>query len=85
MGKPAIVRPEEVELLKNELKGCYDLPAIDDLKKGNDYKISSGPFKGYEGTILNLSRNRLKIELKNIGLFDTVNVAYKNSQKIYNL
>ena len=75
LGKPAIVRPEEIELLKKELQGYYDLPAVDNLKKGKDYTISSGPFKGYEGRILNLSKNRLKIELKNIGLFVTVNVA----------
>ena len=56
LGKPAIVRPEEIELLKKELQGYYDLPAVDNLKKGKDYTISSGLFKGYEGRILNLSK-----------------------------
>ena len=75
LGKPAIVRDEEIELLKNELQGCYDLPELTNLKKGKDYLIPYGPFKGYEGKILNLSKNKLRLELKNIGLFITFNVA----------
>ena len=74
LGKPAEVRPEEIELFKRELKGCFDIPDID-LKKGNDFTIPSGPFRGFEGKIINLSKNKLKLELKNIGLFMTVNVA----------
>lgn len=75
LGKPAIVRNEEIELLKNELQGCYDLPELSNLKQGKDYLIPSGPFKGYEGKILNLSKNKLRLELKNIGLFITFNIA----------
>ena len=74
LGKPAEVRPEEIEILKRELQGCFSIPDID-LKKGDDFTLPSGLFKGFKGKIINLSKNKLKLELKNIGLFMTVNVA----------
>ena len=46
-----------------------------DLEKGDDFTLPSGLFKGFKGKILNLSKNKLKLELKNIGLFMTVNLA----------
>tara|TARA_B100001029_G_C14979553_1_gene405176 strand:+ start:422 stop:880 length:459 start_codon:yes stop_codon:yes gene_type:complete len=74
LGKPAEVRPEEIEILKRELEGCFDIHDID-LEKGDDFTLPSGLFKGFKGKILNLSKNKLKLELKNIGLFMTVNLA----------
>ena len=75
LGKPAIVRHEEIEILKNELEGYQSISNKSSLNVGNDFAIPYGPFKGINGKILNLSNNRMRLELKNIGLFLTVSIS----------
>lgn len=75
LGKPAIVRHEEIEILKNELEGYQSISNKSSLNVGNDFAIPYGPFKGINGKILNFSNNRMRLELKNIGLFLTVNIS----------
>lgn len=75
LGKPAIVRHEEIEILKNELEGYQSISNKSSLNVGNDFAISCGPFKGINGKILNFSNNSIKLELKSIGLFLTVNIS----------
>ena len=75
LGKPAIVRHEEIEILKNELEGCQSISNKSSLNVGNDFAIPYGPFKGINGKILNFSNNRMRLELKSIGLFLTVNIS----------
>ena len=45
------------------------------ISRGNDFAIPYGPFTGIRGKILNFSNNRMKLELKSIGLFLTVNIS----------
>ena len=75
LGKPAIVRHEEIEILKNELEGCQSISNKSSLNVGNDFAIPYGPFKGINGKILNFSNNKMRLELKSIGLFLTVNIS----------
>ena len=75
LGKPAIVRHEEIEILKNELEDYQSISNKSSLNVGNDFAIPYGPFKGINGKILNFSNNRMRLELKNIGLFLTVNIS----------
>mgnify|MGYP001395069700 CR=1 FL=1 len=75
LGKPAIVRHEEIEILKNQLEGYQSISNKSSLNVGNDFAIPYGPFKGINGKILNFSNNRMRLELKNIGLFLTVNIS----------
>ena len=75
LGKPAIVRHEEIEILKNELEGYQSISNKSSLNVGDDFAIPYGPFKGINGKILNFSNNRMRLELKNIGLFLTVSIS----------
>lgn len=75
LGKPAIVRHEEIEILKNELEGYHSISNKSSLNVGNDFAIPYGPFKGINGKILNFSNNKMRLELKSIGLFLTVNIS----------
>ena len=75
LGKPAIVRHEEIEILKNELEGYQSISDKSSLNVGSDFAISTGPFKGINGKILNFSNNMVRLELKSIGLFLTVNIS----------
>ena len=72
LGKPEEVREEEIELLKSNLKGDYDDVLISKLSKGKEYTIPFGTFKGQSGTVSDISKNKLKLELPSLGLFVTL-------------
>ncbi len=75
LGKPAIVRNEEVDIIKKNLLSLNSIQINSKLNIGNDFAIPHGPFKGQTGEILSFSNNRLKLQLENIGLFLTVNLS----------
>ena len=75
LGKPAEVREEEIEMLKSNLKGSYDDALISKLSKGKEYTIPSGPLKGQTGTVLDIVKNKLRLELPSLGLYVTLSRA----------
>lgn len=72
LGKPAQVKEKEIELLKGNLNDNYDEVLISKLTKGNEYTIPSGPLKGRTGTVLDVLKNKLRLELPSMGLFVTL-------------
>jgi transcriptional antiterminator RfaH len=72
LGKPAVVREEEIDLLKKNLTGIFDEAVISKLSIGKEYTIPSGPFKGQSGIIKNVLKNKLRLELPSLGLFVTL-------------
>lgn len=75
LGKPAIVREEEIDVMQNTLAGVYESISITQLQKGAIYNIKEGPFKGQEGKVINLLKNRIKLELPNLGVLVTLKTA----------
>ena len=75
LGKPAEVREEEIELLKNNLSGNYNEIVISKLIKGKEYTIPSGPLKGKTGKIIDILKNKLRLELSSLGLMVTLTRA----------
>ena len=75
MGRPAVVREDEVEILKSELNNIYNISNSDKLNTGDNITIQKGPFKGFEGEIINLTNNKLRLKLKSIGLYMTLNLG----------
>ena len=75
LGKPAVVREEEIELMKNNLGGIYDSICVEQLQKGVAYTIPEGPFKGQEGKVVALLKNRIKLELPSLGVLVTLKTA----------
>ena len=75
LGKPAEVREEEIQMLKSNLKGGYDDVLISKLSKGKEYTIPSGPLKGQTGTVLDIVKNKLRLELPSLGLYVTLSRA----------
>ena len=75
LGKPAVVQEEEIELLRNNLKGVFDDAKISKLSIGKEYTIPSGPLKGQTGTVLDVLKNKLRLELPSLGLFVTLSKA----------
>tara|TARA_B100001093_G_scaffold163236_1_gene155617 strand:- start:12219 stop:12680 length:462 start_codon:yes stop_codon:yes gene_type:complete len=75
LGKPAIVREEEIELMKNNLSGIYETIKVSTLKKGDAYNIKEGPLKGLKGQVVSLFKNRIKLELPSLGMLVTLKTA----------
>ena len=75
LSKPAEVREEEIELLKSNLQGSYEDAFISKLVKGKEYTIPSGPLKGQTGTVLDILKNKLRLELPSLGLYVTLTRA----------
>ena len=75
LGKPAIVRDREVDIMEKYLSGVYNDLLITKLNKGMNYTISDGPFKGQEGKVVNLFKNRIKLELQSLGVLVTLKIA----------
>ncbi|MDC1216928.1 UpxY family transcription antiterminator [Flavobacteriaceae bacterium] len=72
LGKPAVVREEEITLLKKNLAGVFDEAMISKMSVGKEYTIPSGPLKGQTGSILDVLKNKLRLELPSLGLFVTL-------------
>ncbi len=77
LGKPAIVRDEEILTLKEGLKENVSSVEIAEYKTGDTINISDGPFKGKEGTIKQVSRNKLQLVLKELGMLVTLTLEAK--------
>lgn len=75
LGKPVIVRKEEIELMENTLAGVYESISVTQLEKGAAYNIPDGPFKGQEAKVVNFLKNRIKFELPSLGLLVTLKTA----------
>ena len=72
LGKPAVVREQEIELLRTNLNGIFDESNIFKLSIGKQYTIPSGLFKGQSGIIKNVLKNKLRLELPSLGLYVTL-------------
>jgi transcriptional antiterminator RfaH len=63
-GKPAVVRPQEVEALKTEMQDFV----IPEAQVGDCIMIEHGAFKGQEGKVRKLSKKEIHIAIGNLGL-----------------
>ncbi len=72
LGKPAIIRDSEVELMKRYLKGVYESVSLTNFTKGQLYKISEGIFSGKTGKVIETNRNKIKLKLESLGMVVTL-------------
>ena len=75
LGKPAIVREDEIVLMENNLSGIYESISVSTLEKGAAYTIPEGPFKGLSGKLVNLDHNKMQLELPSLGMLVTLKTA----------
>ena len=75
LGKPAEVQNKEIETLKSSLSGVIKNISIKQLKKGSNYRIPEGPFKGIEGTVIDNAKNKLKLKLTSLGVLITLTLG----------
>jgi transcriptional antiterminator RfaH len=72
LGKPAIVRNEEILSLQEGLKETVASVEITDYKKGDTINIPEGPFIGQEGIVKEVKKNKLQLVLKELGMLITL-------------
>ena len=67
LGKRAVVKQSEVDVLKKYLKGGYNLidSKLSDIKVGDNFSLSS--FNNESGIVNRISNNNIWIYLKSIG------------------
>ena len=72
LGKPAIVRESEIELMKQYLNGIYQSVSLTNFTRGQLYKISEGLFLGKIGKVVETKKNKIKLELQSLGVIVTL-------------
>ena len=75
LGKPAVVREEEIALMQNNLNGVYDYIRVEKLEIGAAYTIPQGPFKGQKGNVVSLAKKNIKLELPSLGMMVLLKAA----------
>jgi transcriptional antiterminator RfaH len=71
--KPAIVRDEEIAVMKTWLSAQTVEAKVEGLRRGDRMKVSSGVFEGKEGFVEEISKNRVLLLLPDLGMKITLN------------
>ena len=72
LGKPAEVREKEIELMKKYLNGEFQSVSLTNFTKGQLHKISEGLFAGNIGRVLEIQKNKIKLQLESLGMIVTL-------------
>lgn len=75
LGKPALVREREIELMKYYLNGEYQEVLLSNFKKGQFHRISEGVFSGKIGQVIEVQKNKIRLQLEGLGM--VVNLKLK--------
>lgn len=75
LGKPALVREKEIELMKYYLNGEYQEVLLSNFKKGQFHRISEGVFTGKIGQVIEVQKNKIRLQLEGLGM--VVNLRLK--------
>ena len=73
LGKPAVISEDEIGIMKNYLNGVYESISLKKITKGQYYKIIEGPLAGNMGRVIETQKNKIKLELKSMGMLVTLN------------
>lgn len=72
LGKPAIIRDSEIELLKEYLAQDYTKVIQTPLQRGDKLVVPTGPFKGHEGVVKSASNSKIQLILESLGILLTL-------------
>ena len=72
LGKPAVVREDEIEALRESLKETMASVEVAGIKIGDAISIPSGPFHGKEGIVKQVKKNSFQLILKELGVLITL-------------
>ena len=72
LGKPAVVREKEIELMQKYLSGEFQSVSLTNFTKGQLHKISEGVFAGKIGRVIEIQKNKIKLQLESLGMIVTL-------------
>lgn len=72
LGKPAVVKEDEIEALRESLKETMASVEVTGIKIGDSISIPSGPFHGKEGVVKQIKKNSFQLILKELGVLITL-------------
>lgn len=72
LGKPAVVREDEIKALREGLKETMASVEVMGIKIGDSINIPSGPFHGKEGVVKQVKKNSFQLILKELGVLITL-------------
>jgi transcription antitermination factor NusG len=73
LGKPAVVREEEIAALQEGLRETIVSYEVRGIKVGDIVPIPNGPFHGKEGIVKQINKNSLQLVLTELGVLITLN------------
>ncbi len=72
LGEPAKIRSLEIDQMKSHLNYFYDDFSLKKIKLNTNYKIKDGPFKGKSGSVVDIKKNKIRLELEDLGVVITL-------------
>jgi transcription antitermination factor NusG len=83
LGKPALVRADEIEQIRQFLEQHMDVKLEKKLIHVNDkIKILNGPFKNMEGNVKSIEHNKIKLILPSLGYIMIAETTIQNVQVV---
>ena len=68
LGKPVKINSVEIDQMKYHLNNYYEDFSLDKIDLNSNYKVKSGPFKGFLGTVVGVNKNNIRLILKSLGV-----------------
>lgn len=75
LGSPAIVKEEEIEIIKKWLNIDNINIEIDTIKRGDKLTITEGPFKNQSGIVQKVNKHAVRLVLESIGIVLTIKLS----------
>jgi transcription antitermination factor NusG len=72
LGKPAIIQEQEIDTLKESLKGIFSSVEVNGILPGDSFTISKGSFQGKGGVVTHVDKNKIRLVLKELGILMTI-------------
>ncbi len=73
LGKPAVIRDEEMELMQNEINQPDVDVSITSLQPGEQVQIEQGVFKGQKAFVKHISKQKVYLYLPSLGFKLVIN------------
>ena len=72
LGKPAVVREEEILAIKKWLTDEVTDVEVGSIKKGDLFEIKDGPYANHSGVVQEISKSTIKLIIESIGVVLTI-------------
>ena len=85
LNKPAVVRPEEIQLIKDMLNDFdHESLEIHGFATADRLQINSGAFMGQQGEVISAQGKTIVVEIKSLSMYITVDLTKNKVEKLKN-